>query len=194
MLAVMALEHHGISPDRGAAVVTGASGGVGSVAIALLAKLGYAVEAVTGRTSEGDYLRGLGAKTIVDRAELSGAPRLLGKERWACGIDAAGGVVLANVLSMTAYGGAVAACGNAGGMELPTSVAPFILRGVSLLGIDSVRAPKAIRIAAWERLARDLDKGTLKAMTKTIRLDDVVATARDIVEGKVRGRVVVEIG
>jgi acrylyl-CoA reductase (NADPH) len=162
--------------------------------VALLAKLGFTVEAVTGRaSSEGDYLRGLGAKAVIDRAELSAAPRLLGKERWASGVDAVGGVVLANVLSMVSYGGAIAACGNAGAMELQTSVAPFILRGVSLLGIDSVRAPKAARIAAWERLARDLDRAKLAAMTKTIRLDDVIGAARDIVEGKVRGRVVVEI-
>ena len=165
MLAVMALERAGAKPGS-AAVVTGANGGVGSVAVALLAKLGYAVDAVTGRTSEADYLRNLGAKNVLERAELTGAPRLLGKERWAAGIDAVGGNVLANVLSMTAYGGAIAACGNAGGMELPTSVAPFILRGVALLGIDSVRAPKAIRIAAWDRLARDLDKSKLQAMTK----------------------------
>jgi acrylyl-CoA reductase (NADPH) len=194
MLAVMALERAGAKPDAGPAVVTGASGGVGSVAVALLSKLGYAVEAVSGRAaSEGDYLRSLGAKTVIDRAELTGAPRLLGKERWAAGIDAAGGTVLANLLSMTAYGGAIAACGNAGGMELPTSVAPFILRGVSLLGIDSVKAPKAARIAAWDRLARDLDKAKLQAMTRTIPLADVVAAARDIAEGKVRGRIVVEI-
>jgi acrylyl-CoA reductase (NADPH) len=194
MLAVMALERHGVTPAKGPAVVTGASGGVGSVAVALLGKLGYAVEAVTGRAAEGDYLRGLGAKTVIDRAELSGAPRLLGKERWASGIDAVGGMVLANVLSMTLYGGAIAACGNAGSMDLATSVAPFILRGVSLLGIDSVRAPKAVRIAAWERLARDLDKGKLRAMTRTITLADTIPAARDIVEGKVRGRVVVKVG
>jgi acrylyl-CoA reductase (NADPH) len=194
MLAVMALERHGVKPGAGPAVVTGASGGVGSVAIALLAKLGFTVEAVTGRAAqEGDYLRGLGARAVIDRAELSAPPRLLGKERWAAGVDAVGGVVLANVLSMVSYGGAVAACGNAGSMDLPTTVAPFILRGVSLLGVESVRAPKPVRIAAWERLARDLDKAKLAAMTKSIPLDDVVDAARDIVEGKVRGRVVVEI-
>jgi acrylyl-CoA reductase (NADPH) len=194
MLAVMALEAHGVTPSKGPAVVTGASGGVGSVAVALLSKLGYAVEAVTGRTAEGDYLRSLGAKTVIDRSELSGTPRLLAKERWACGIDAVGGVVLANVLSMVSYGGAVAACGNAGSMELTTSVAPFILRGVSLLGIDSVRAPKDVRIAAWNRLGIDLDRGKLRAMIKTIGLADVVGAAHAIVDGKVRGRVVVEIG
>jgi acrylyl-CoA reductase (NADPH) len=194
MLAVIALERHGMTPAKGPAVVTGASGGVGSVAVALLAKLGFSVEAVTGRVAESDYLRGLGAKTVIDRAELSGAPRLLGKERWASGIDAVGGVVLANVLSMISYGGAIAACGNAGSMDLATSVAPFILRSVSLLGVDSVRAPKAIRIAAWNRLAVDLDRGRLQSMVKTIGLDDVTAAARDIVEGKVRGRVVVKVG
>jgi len=194
MLAVMALERHGLSPAKGPAVVTGASGGVGSVAVALLARLGYAVEAVTGRASESDYLRSLGAKTVIDRAELSGPPRLLGKERWGAGIDAVGGVILANVLSMTAYGGAIAACGTAAGMDVATSVAPFILRGVSLLGVDSVRAPKGVRIAAWDRLARDLDRDKLKAMTRTIPLADVVGAARDIVDGKVRGRIVVAIG
>jgi acrylyl-CoA reductase (NADPH) len=193
MLAVMALERHGVTPARGPAVVTGASGGVGSVAVALLAKLGYAVEAVTGRTGESEYLRNLGAKTIIDRSELSGAPRLLGKERWASGIDAVGGVVLANVLSMVSYGAAIAACGNAGSMDLATSVAPFILRGVALLGVDSVRAPKAVRIAAWNRLAVDLDRGKLRTMIRTIGLSDVVGAAHAIVDGKVRGRVVVEI-
>jgi acrylyl-CoA reductase (NADPH) len=193
MLAIMALEMHGVGPGKGPAVVTGASGGVGSVAVALLAKLGYPVEAVTGRAAEGDYLRRLGARTVIDRAELSGPPRLLGKERWASGIDAVGGVVLANVLSMVAYGGAIAACGNAGSMDLTTSVAPFILRGVALLGIDSVRAPKMMRMAAWNRLAVDLDRGKLQSMIKTIGLNQVVDAAQDIVEGKVRGRVVVKI-
>jgi acrylyl-CoA reductase (NADPH) len=193
MLAVMALEHQGVKPAGGAVVVTGASGGLGSVAVALLSGLGFRVEAVTGRAGEAGYLTSLGAAAVIDRAELAGQPKLLAKERWAAGIDAAGGTVLANVLSMTAYGGAVAACGNAGGMELPTSVAPFILRGVSLLGIDSVRAPRAKRIAAWDRLARDLDRGKLAAMTRTIGLDGVVAAGRDIVEGKVRGRLVVKI-
>jgi acrylyl-CoA reductase (NADPH) len=194
MLCVMALERHGVTAAGGPAIVTGATGGVGSVAVAVLAGLGYAVEAATGRTDEADYLKRLGAAVIVDRAELEGTPRLLGKERWAAGIDAAGGTVLANLLSMTRYGGAVAACGNAAGMEVPTSVAPFILRGVSLLGVDSVRAPRALRIAAWQRLARDLDREKLKAMTRTIGFDDIVAAANDIVAGKIRGRLVVQIG
>jgi acrylyl-CoA reductase (NADPH) len=181
-------------PERGPLAVTGASGGLGSFAVALLADRGFKVAAVTGRKEESDYLGRLGAGEIVDRAELSGKPRALGKERWAGGIDAVGGVMLANLISMTTTGGAIAACGNAGGMELDTSVAPFILRGVSLLGIDSVRATKATRSDAWRRLARDLDRNKLAAMTTTIPFDAVASAARDIVEGKVRGRLVVEIG
>ena len=193
MLAVMALERHGIVPDRGPVVVTGAAGGVGSVAISLLAKLGYHVIASTGRTQEADYLKGLGAAEIIDRAELAGPAKPLARERWAGGIDAVGSHTLANLLSMTRYGGAVAACGLAGGMDLPTSVAPFILRAVSLLGIDSVMAPKPLRLEAWSRLARDLDKDKLAAMTSTVGFDRVPDVARDILAGKVRGRVVVEI-
>ena len=194
MLSLLALEHHGLSPDRGPAVVSGAAGGVGSVAVALLAKAGWHVIASTGRTSEADYLKGLGASDIIDRAELSGAGRPLGKERWAAGIDAVGSTTLASMLSMTKYGGAVAACGLAGGMDLPASVAPFILRGVALFGIESVMAPKSRRLAAWERLARDLDRDKLAAMTRTIGLDEVIDAGRDILDGKIRGRVVVEIG
>lgn len=194
MLSVMALERHGTTPDAGPVVVTGAAGGVGSTAITLLAGLGYKVEAVTGRTSEADYLRDLGAAAIVDRTELTGPAKLLGKERWAAGVDAVGGAILANVISMIAYRGAVTACGNAAGMELPTSVAPFILRGVSLLGIDSAKAPKPTRIEAWNRLARELDRDKLKAMTTTIAFDEIPQAAQDIVDGKVRGRLVVEIG
>jgi acrylyl-CoA reductase (NADPH) len=193
MLAVMALERHGISPDRGPVVVTGAAGGVGSIAISLLAKLGYAVIASTGRTSESDYLKGLGASEIIDRAELAGPAKPLARERWAGGIDAVGSHTLANLLSMTRYGGAVAACGLAGGMDLPASVAPFILRAVSLLGIDSVMAPKPLRLEAWSRLARDLDKDKLAAITSTVGFERVPETARDILDGKVRGRVVVTI-
>src|SRR5271170_4562260 len=158
MLAVMALERAGLDPARGPMVVTGAAGGVGSVAVALLAKLGYAVVAATGRPDEAGYLKGLGATEIIERKELTGPPRPLGKERWAGGIDAVGSTTLANVLSMTRYGGAVAACGLAGGMDLPTSVAPFILRGVSLLGIDSVMCPLPLRREAWQRLETDLDR------------------------------------
>src|SRR5262249_37602894 len=149
MLAVMALERHGVTPDRGPVVVTGASGGVGSVAIALLARLGHHVIAATGRPQETPYLRELGAAQAIDPAELTGTPRPLGKERWAGGIDSVGSVTLANILSMTRYGGAVAACGLAGGMDLPASVAPFILRGVSLVGIDSVVCPQKLRREAW---------------------------------------------
>jgi acrylyl-CoA reductase (NADPH) len=193
MLAVMALERHGITPERGPVVVTGAAGGVGSVAISLLSKLGHHVVASTGRPAESDFLKELGASEIIDRAELSAPAKPLGKERWAGGIDAVGSHTLANVLSMTSYGGAIAACGLAGGMDLPGSVAPFILRGVSLLGIDSVMAPKSLRLEAWRRLASDLDHGKLAALSRTIGFDDVIGAARDIVEGKIRGRVVVEI-
>ena len=190
MLCVMALERHGIVPERGPVVVTGANGGVGSVAIAILARLGHHVIASTGRTSEEDFLKGLGASEIIDRNELSEKGRPLGKERWAGGVDAVGSHTLANVLAQTMYGGAVAACGLAQGLDLPATVMPFILRGVSLLGIDSVMAPRAVREEAWERLASDLDMGTLDSLTTTIGFDDLVPTAREIVDGKVRGRVV----
>jgi acrylyl-CoA reductase (NADPH) len=191
MLCVMALERHGILPDRGPVVVTGAAGGVGSVAVALLAKLGYHVLASTGRAEESDYLRELGAAEIVRRDELTGPAKPLGKERWAGGIDVVGSHTLANLLSMTNYGGAIAACGLAGGMDLPASVAPFILRGVSLLGVDSVMAPKELRLEAWRRLASDLEHVKLSTLTRTIGFDDIVQAATDIVEGKIRGRVVV---
>ena len=194
MLAVMALERHGVAFDTGPVVVTGAAGGLGSMAVSLLSRLGYQVIAVTGRAHEHDYLAGLGVGEIIDRAELSQPAKLLGKERWAGGVDAVGGNILANVLSMTQRHGAVAACGNAGSMELPASVAPFILRGVSLLGIDSVYQPKERRIEAWARLARDLDRDKLVEMTTTLPFSGIVNAAHDIVAGKVRGRLVVEIG
>ena len=194
MLCVMALERHGISPDRGPVLVTGAAGGVGSVAIAVLAKLGFHVIASTGRPQEADYLTGLGAAEIIDRAELSGAVKALAKERWAGAVDSVGSVTLANVLSMTRYGGAVAACGLAGGMDLPSSVAPFILRGVSLLGIDSVMCPQALRREAWKRLASDLDRGKLQTMTTEVDLAGMLDIAPAILEGRVRGRIVVKIG
>jgi acrylyl-CoA reductase (NADPH) len=193
MLSVMALERAGLRPERGPIIVTGAAGGVGSVAIALLAKLGYTVIASTGRPEEASYLTGLGASEVIERKELSGPVRPLAKERWAGGIDAVGSTTLANVLSMTRYGGAVAACGLAGGMDLPTSVAPFILRGVSLLGIDSVMCPLPLRQEAWRRLETDLDRSKIAAMVSEIRLDDVIAAGRRIVEGQVRGRIVVKI-
>lgn len=193
MLCVMALERQGLTPERGEVVVTGAAGGVGSVAVALLAGLGYSVAAVTGRAAEAGYLTSLGAKTIVDRAELSQPGRPLAKERWAGAIDAVGGVVLANVLAATRYRGLVAACGLAGGMDLPATVAPFILRGVTLIGVDSVQCPKPERLAAWARLARDLDLGKLDAMTTEVPLAEVIATAPRFLEGKVRGRVVVPV-
>jgi acrylyl-CoA reductase (NADPH) len=193
MLCLLALERHGLAPDRGAAVVTGAAGGVGSVAVALLAEAGWRVIASTGRPHEADYLKELGAAEIIDRQDLAGPARPLAKERWAAGIDSVGSHTLANVLSMTGENGAVAACGLAQGMDLPSSVAPFILRGVALLGVNSVTAPKPLRMQAWDRLARDLDRGKLAAMTTTIPFERVVEAGRDILEGRVRGRIVVEI-
>jgi acrylyl-CoA reductase (NADPH) len=194
MLAVMALERHGLTPMSGPVVVTGAAGGVGSVAVAILSQRGFQVTASTGRPEEADYLKRLGASEIIERKELAGPAKPLGKERWAGGIDAVGSTTLANVLSMTRYGGALAACGLAGGMDLPTSVAPFILRGVSLLGIDSVMRPIADRRTAWQRLESDLDRGKLAAMTTEIGLAEVIDAARNIVEGRIRGRIVVKIG
>ena len=194
MLAVMALERAGVAPARGAVIVTGAAGGVGSVATALLAKLGYTVIASTGRPAEAGYLKGLGATEVIERKELTGPVRPLSKERWAGGIDAVGSTTLANVLSMTRYGGAVAACGLAGGMDLPTSVAPFILRGVSLIGIDSVMCPLAMRQQAWGRLETDLDQAKIAAMTAEIGLGEVVDAGARVVAGEVRGRIVVKVG
>jgi len=194
MLSVVALEAHGLTPKSGPVVVTGAAGGVGSVAVAILSHRGFQVTASTGRPQEADYLKGLGASEIIERSELAGPAKPLGKERWAGGIDTVGSTTLANVLSTTRYGGAVAACGLAGGMDLPTSVAPFILRGVSLLGIDSVMRPIADRRTAWRRLESELDRGKLAAMTSEIGLAEVIEKARDIVEGRVRGRIVVKIG
>ncbi len=194
MLCLMALERHGLTPERGPAIVTGAVGGVGSVAVALLARAGWHVIASTGRPQEAEYLKSLGAAEILERSELAGPVRPLGKERWAAGIDTVGSVPLANVISMTRYGGAVAACGLAAGMDLPATVAPFILRNVSLLGVDSVMAPKPLRIEAWNRLARELDHAKLASMTSTIPLEEVLEAGSRIVAGQVKGRVVVEIG
>jgi acrylyl-CoA reductase (NADPH) len=193
MLSLLAIERHGLTPADGDAVVTGAAGGVGSVAVMLFAGAGWRVVATTGRPEEADYLRQLGASEIVDRAELSGPAKLLAKERWAAGVDNVGTTTLANVLSMTKAEGAIAACGNAGGMDLPSSVAPFILRGVSLLGINSVSVPRARREAAWARLSRDLDRDKLNSMTTTIGLADAIEAGRAISEGRIRGRTVVRI-
>ena len=193
MLAVMALEAEGVTPDSGEILVTGAAGGVGSVAVALLAKLGYRVVASTGRADEADYLSSLGAAEVIDRGPFAEAPRPLAKERWAGAIDVAGSTTLANMLSQMRYDGAVAACGLAQGMDLPASVAPFILRGVRLIGIDSVMAPKARREAAWQRLAQDLDTAKLDAMTKVVPLSELPSLAGEILTGQVRGRTVVDV-
>jgi acrylyl-CoA reductase (NADPH) len=194
MLAVMALERAGVLPDRGPIIVTGAAGGVGSTAVALLAKLGYQVTASTGRPEEEGYLKSLGASEVIARSELTGAVRPLAKERWAGGIDSVGSTTLANVLSMIRYGGAVAACGLAGGIDLPTTVAPFILRSISLVGIESVYASKLIRKEAWTRLGKDLDMDKLSEMTAEIGLADTIEAGKKIVNGRVRGRLVVKIG
>jgi acrylyl-CoA reductase (NADPH) len=193
MLCVLALERHGVTPDRGEIVVTGAAGGVGSVAVALLAKLGYQVVAVTGRAHEADYLKQLGASEVLDRAVFSNPGKPLAKERWAGAVDTVGSHTLANVCAATRYRGVVTACGLAGGMDFPASVAPFILRGVTLAGIDSVMCPKVDRLVAWQRLATDLDLGKLGLMTQEIGLSEVVATAAKLLDGQVRGRVVVKV-
>jgi acrylyl-CoA reductase (NADPH) len=194
MLSVMALERHGLTPASGPVAVTGAAGGVGSVAVALLAQRGFAVAAVTGRPEQGDYLKSLGAGEIVERAALTGPVKMLAKERFGGGIDSVGSTTLANLLSMTRYGGAVAACGLAGGMELPTSVAPFILRGVCLYGIDSVMCPLPKRQEAWKRLEAELDRHKLAEMTAEIGLNELPEQAAAILAGQVRGRIVVKIG
>ncbi len=194
MLCVLALEKHGVTPASGDIIVTGAAGGVGSVAIAILAKLGYRVIASTGRVdSDGDFLKSLGAAEVMDRAELSAPGRPMGKERWAGGVDAVGSHTLANVLAQTRYGGTVAACGLAQGMDLPGSVAPFILRSVTLAGVDSVMRPKPQRIEAWKRLASDLDLGLLDSLTSRAVLADVPRLGEQIIAGQVRGRVVVDV-
>lgn len=193
MLCVMALEKHGIKPADGPIIVTGANGGVGSVALAILSKLGYQSIASTGRPSESDFLKSLGTDEIIDRAELSEAGRPLGKERWAGGVDAVGSHTLANLLAQTNYGGAIAACGLAQGFDLPATVMPFILRGVALLGVDSVMVAKEKRIEAWSRLERDLDLAKLEAITTEIGFDDIIPTATSLIDGKVRGRVVVNM-
>ncbi|MGM0537115.1 MAG: MDR family oxidoreductase [Pseudomonadota bacterium] len=193
MLSVMALEKQGVTPDQGEVLVTGANGGVGSYAIALLARLGYGVVASTGRREEADYLRELGARDVIDRAELSEPGRPLAKERWAGAIDSVGSHTLANVLAGTRYGGTVAACGLAQGMDLPGTVAPFILRGVTLVGIESVMRPYEDRVEAWRRLGELLAPRQLDAITRTIGLEEAIDTAGELLAGRVRGRVVVDM-
>jgi acrylyl-CoA reductase (NADPH) len=193
MLCVLALEKHGIKPEDGEILVTGANGGVGSVAIALLAQLGYKVVASTGRPAEAEHLKALGASEVIDRAELSAPGKPIGKERWAGVVDTVGSHTLANACATTKYRGAVAACGLAGGMDFPATVAPFILRGVTLYGIDSVMAPLAVRLEAWERLGRDLDMTKLDAIAREISLEEALIVAGELLAGKVRGRVVVDV-
>lgn len=190
MLCVMALERNGVTPAHGPILVTGAAGGVGTVAVSLLARLGYQVIASTGRSEEAGFLKDLGASEVIERAELAGPARPLGKERWAGAVDVAGSHTLANAISMTRYGGTVAACGLAQGMDLAASVAPFILRGVTLAGVDSVMAPRAVRVAAWDRLARDLDRAKLAQLTVAHPLADVLTLGPRILAGQVKGRVV----
>lgn len=191
MLCVLALERHGLQAGDGEVLVTGATGGVGSVAVALLAKLGHKVVAATGKPAEADYLKTLGATAIIDRGELSAPGKPLQKERWAAVVDAVGSHTLANACAQTRYGGAIAACGLAQGMDFPATVAPFILRGIALLGVDSVMAPMARREEAWSRLARDLDPKLLETMTTEIGLADAVGAAQKLIAGEVRGRIVV---
>lgn len=193
MLCLMALERHGLTPECGEVLVTGANGGVGSFAIALLARQGYSVIAATGRPAEADYLKRLGATTIIDRAELSSPGRALAKERWAAAIDSVGSHTLANVCAGTRADGLVAACGLAQGMDFPATVAPFILRGVSLLGINSVTRPYKERVEAWERLCTGLDLAQLDEITREIGLSEAIPIAHELLDGKVRGRVVVDV-
>ena len=193
MLCVLALERFGVTPDHGEILVTGANGGVGSVAVAVLAKLGYTVVASTGRPAEADYLKSLGAAEVVDRAQFSEPGRPLGKERWAGAVDTVGSHTLANVCATARYRGVVTACGLAQGMDLPATVAPFILRGVTLAGIDSVMCPRPERLVAWERLATDLDIRKLDLITREIGLGEVIDTAALLIQGQIRGRVVVDV-
>ncbi|WP_343620505.1 MDR family oxidoreductase [Ralstonia sp.] len=193
MLSVLALERAGVKPGDGEVLVTGASGGVGSIAIALLGKLGYCVVASTGKTSEADFLQALGATDVIDRAELSAPGKPLQKERWAAVVDSVGSHTLVNACAQVRYGGGVTACGLAQGMDFPATVAPFILRGVTLYGIDSVMAPRALRQTAWQRLAADLLPDRLAAITREVTLSEAIGAAHDIVAGKMRGRVVVDV-
>ena len=193
MLCVLALERHRVTPEQGEILVTGAAGGVGSVAVALLARLGYTVVGVSGRPEEFDYIKGLGASEVLDRAEFASPGKPLARERWAGAVDVVGSHTLANVCASTRYRGVVTACGLAGGMDFPATVAPFILRGVTLVGIDSVMCPRPDRLIAWQRLARDLDPAKLEQMTREIGLEEVVPTAEQLMQGQVRGRVVVDV-
>ncbi|MFL2834241.1 MAG: MDR family oxidoreductase [Alphaproteobacteria bacterium] len=193
MLCVLAIEDYGIKPEDGSILVSGASGGVGSVAISLLSDLGYEVEASTGKIDEADYLKSLGAKSIIDRSELSEPSKPLGKERWAGAIDSVGSQTLVNILAQISYGGGVAACGLAQGMDLPSTVMPFILRNVALLGVDSVMAPMNKRERAWERLSSDINIKKLEEMIVNTTLDQVEVLAEEILKGKIKGRVVVNI-
>lgn len=193
MLCVMALERHGVTPEKGEILVTGAAGGVGSVAVAILSKLGYTVVGVTGRSEERGFLMGLGASEVLERSAFSAPGKPLGRERWAGAVDVVGSHTLANVCATTRYGGVVTACGLAGGMDLPASVAPFILRGVTLAGVDSVMAPRDLRLQAWQRLTTDLDLAKLGQIAKEIGLNDVVDMASKLLNGQVRGRVIVDV-
>ena len=193
MLCVMALERHGVTPEKGEILVTGAAGGVGSVAVAILSKLGYTVVGVTGRSEEREFLMGLGASEVLERSAFSAPGKPLGRERWAGAVDVVGSHTLANVCATTRYGGVVTACGLAGGMDLPASVAPFILRGVTLAGVDSVMAPRDLRLQAWQRLTTDLDLAKLGQIAKEIGLNDVVDMASKLLNGQVRGRVIVDV-
>ncbi len=193
MLCVMALERHGVTPGDGAVLVTGAAGGVGGVAVSLLARLGYTVVGVSGRPEECDYIMGLGASEVLDRADFASPAKPIAKERWAGAVDVVGSHTLANVCSMMKYRGVVAACGLAGGMDFPATVAPFILRGVTLAGIDSVMSPRAERLEAWQRLARDLDISKLEMLSREIGLSEAIPVAAELLAGRVRGRVLVDI-
>ncbi|EXI87416.1 MAG: Acrylyl-CoA reductase AcuI [Candidatus Accumulibacter regalis] len=193
MLCVLALERHGVTPDKGEILVTGAAGGVGSVAVSVLSKLGYTVVGVSGRPEESDYVKSLGASEVLDRSLFSSAGKPLGRERWAGAVDVVGSHTLANVCATTSYRGVVTACGLAGGMDFPSSVAPFILRGVTLAGVDSVMCPRPDRLVAWQRLGQDLDLAKLGLITNEIGLGEAIAVASQLLEGKVRGRVVVDV-
>lgn len=193
MLCVLALERQGVTPDKGEIVVSGASGGVGSVAVAVLSKLGYKVVALTGRVEEGDYLKALGASEVMDRAELEGPGKPLARERWAGAVDTVGSHILVNICAATKHGGVVTACGLAAGMDFPATVAPFILRGVTLVGINSVICPFEERVEAWQRLGQDLDVAKLDAMVSEIGLSEVIDTAPQFLDGKVRGRIIVDV-